>query len=175
MKLKHRILIIITLITSIFFIYGTNVNPLKNKECNRENIYLAIKQLNIKYADVVFAQIILESSNLKSKLAKTNNNFIGMKRAKKRETTAIDSKNGYAKYNNWYDCINDYLLYQQNILKNNKITKSQYITLIGKKYSETRDYKRRLSRVMKENKLFIKYQDSLYSISPYNSINQNDI
>ena len=175
MKLKHRILIATTLIISTFFIYGTNINPLKNEECSRENVYMAIKQLNIEHADVVFAQIILESSNLKSKLAKTNNNFLGMKQAKKRETTAIGSKNGYARYSNWYDCINDYLLYQQNILKNKKITKTQYITLIGKKYSETKDYKKRLSRVMKENKLFIRQQDSLYYISPYSSINQNNI
>jgi uncharacterized FlgJ-related protein len=163
MKLKHKILIIATLITSTFFICGTEINTLQDKECTKENVYLAIKQLGIQHADIVFAQIMLESANLKSRLTITNNNFLGMRQAKKRETTAIRSKNGYAEYINWYTCICDYLLYQQNILKNKEVTKSQYLAIISKKYSESRDYKTRLNRVMRENKLFVKQQDSLYN------------
>jgi len=162
MKLKYKILIVATLITSTFFICGTEINTLKDKECTKENVYLAIKQLGIKHADIVFAQIMLESSNLKSKLTKTNNNFFGMKQANKRETTSIGSLHGYAMYDNWYSCVVDYLLYQQNILKNKTVTKTQYLAIISKKYSECSTYKQRIKRVIKENKIFLRQQDSLY-------------
>jgi len=158
---KSLVLVILIAFCGLFLCF-TDSNIEKSKELNKENLYQAIKEMNIIHPDIVFAQIMLESSNLKSKLTKTNNNFFGMKQANKRETTSIGSLHGYAMYDNWYSCVVDYLLYQQNILKNKTVTKTQYLAIISKKYSECSTYKQRIKRVIKENKIFLRQQDSLY-------------
>ena len=161
----------------LFFIQGTpdRLSDIKTSECTPENVYIAIKQLGIKHPDVVFAQFLLESNNLSSKLVTSNNNLMGMRLAKKRETTAIESKSGYASYASWYSCVADYLFYQINITKNKNLTKNQYINLIGRLYSQTSDYKSRIVRVLKENKSFIKTQDSLFLTNGYQSIDVNNL
>jgi uncharacterized FlgJ-related protein len=161
---KFLILFIFLSISSSFLCY-TDIESLKNKQCTKENVYFEIKKSGILHPDVVFAQVLLESSNLKSKLTKTNNNFLGMKFPKKRATTAIANVKGYAKYFQWKDCINDYLLYQNYILRNKNMSRQQYLSFLGKQYSECNSYKKRLLGIIKSNKDFIRVQDSLYYCS----------
>lgn len=157
--MKYKILII-TILISILLI-SNKCMDFKDKPCTKENVYLAIKQSGIKYPDVVFAQIMLESANLQSKIVKSNNNLLGMKLPNKRPTTAIGEKNKYAVYNNWYESVIDYMLYQQNVMNNKNLNKKQYITYLNKKYSKTYDYKKRINKLLKENKLFFQYEDNL--------------
>ena len=168
--MKKLILILIVILVGFSFICGTTDNSLATKECTPQNVYLAIKQLGIKHPDVVFAQILLESNNLTSKLVSSNNNLMGMRLPKRRETTAIESRFGYAFYTSWYACVSDYLLYQLNVMGNRVMTKTQYLNLIGRKYAEVKDYKSRIKRVMNENKEFIKTQDSLFADQNNNKI-----
>ena len=163
--MKKIILIMSMMIFGGLFMCYTNINPLSNKECTKENVYAALKELKVTYPDVVFAQIMLESGNLKSQLSRTHNNFLGMKMPKKRATTAITSKGGYAVYRDWYSCLEDYFLYQKSILDKKDMTKKQYISFIGKKYSQCSTYKQRVLRVIKENRNVIQSQDSLYVCS----------
>ena len=88
-----------------------------------------------------------------------------MRMPRKRETTAVGELHGYAQYFGWEDCIQDYALYQNYAFKKKKMTRSQYLAYIGKNYSECGTYKKRVLRVLKEHKEFIKTQDSLYNIS----------
>jgi Mannosyl-glycoprotein endo-beta-N-acetylglucosaminidase len=175
--MKKLLLILGFIFIGLFFIQGTTdqTTIIKNSECTPENVYLAIKQLGIKHPDIVFAQILLESNNLSSKLVFSNNNLMGMRLPKKRETTALQSKCGYAFYADWYSCVVDYLLYQINITRNRELTRSQYLNLIGKCYSETSDYKSRVKRVINENKSFIKAQDSVFLASGYDIVNVGDL
>lgn len=164
--MKKLLLILLAIVIGFSFFCGTDFEkPLRERECTKENVYLALKQLDVEFVDVAFAQIMLESGNLKSKLSTSNNNIIGMRHPKKRETTSLGSKNGYAKYMTWFDCVIDYMLYQKNVINGKEMTKKQYLALINKKYSESRDYKNRLNRIIKENKAFIKEQDSLISVT----------
>jgi hypothetical protein len=161
--MKNKLLIILIAVISGIFVYGNSTEvSLNNEQCTKENVYIALKQLNIKHTDIVFAQILLESGHLKSRLVETNNNIIGMKHPRKRETTSLGSKKGYAVYDNWYSCLVDYGLYQQNIMKNKNMTRSQYMAYISKKYSENNAYKIRIKNIIKQNNNFIQKQDSIY-------------
>ena len=142
-----------------------NDGPNNDKRFTKENVYQAIKKANIMYPDVVFAQIMLESGNLKSDLTKKNNNFLGMKMPSKRETTAVGELHGYAQYFDWEGCVNDYALYQNYVLRKKTMSRNQYIAFIGKKYSQCGAYKSRIMRVIKENRNFVKTQDSVYYCS----------
>ena len=164
MMKKALILMAFASVCSVFMCY-TNEDSIKDKLCTKENVYMEIKRAGIQHADVVFAQIMLESANLKSKLTKTTNNFLGMKLPSRRPTTAVGEFHGYAKYFGWQDCVQDYLLYQNYVLRNKKMNRNQYLSFIGKKYSECGTYKKRILRLIKDNSAFIRTQDSLYYCS----------
>lgn len=164
MMKKALILMAFAAVCSVFMCY-TNEDSIKDKLCTKENVYMEIKRTGIQHADIVFAQIMLESANLKSKLTKTNNNFLGMKLPSKRPTTAVGEFHGYAKYFGWQDCVQDYLLYQNHVIGNKKMSRNQYLSYIGKKYSECGTYKKRILRVIKQNREFLRVQDSVFLCS----------
>lgn len=163
--MKKIILLLSIIITSGAFLCFSSTNSDKTKQCTKENVYQSIKRSGIEFSDIVFAQIILESGELKSKLTKSNNNFLGMKMPEKRETTAIGKFHGYAQYTGWEACIQDYLLFQNYAFRKKKMTRNQYLSFIGKRYSECETYKLRILRVIKANNKFMKIQDSVYLCS----------
>lgn len=77
-------------------IYDTTIIE-KHIALNEKNVLKELKKQDIKHPHIVLAQAKLESGNFKSKLTKTHNNFLGIKRGK-----------DYAKYDSWNECITDY-------------------------------------------------------------------
>lgn len=170
--MKKLILILGIIFIGLFFVRGKRDESFVQKELNQKNLYFAIRQLGIKHADIVFAQIILESDNLSSKLVEKNNNLLGMRLPKKRNTTASNSKGGYAVYDNWYASVVDYHLFQKffydNFHKkypNKELTDAQYLNKISKNYAEASDYSIRVKRVLKENFQLIKEMKSEFTQS----------
>jgi uncharacterized FlgJ-related protein len=124
---------------------------------NKENAYNTIKSYGIKYPDLVFAQCMLESGDLKSKLSTRNHNVFGMRLPKKRKTKAIGEFHKYAMYDTWMRSVEDYKLYQDYIFKTYHIhNRASYIRYLNKKYSEVKDYCIRVNRVLKNNREIIK-------------------
>lgn len=120
---------------------------------NETNVYSSLIKLGIKYPEVVMSQIMLESSNLTSRLCIKNNNLLGMTVASKRATTAIN-KSGYAKYRTWIESVIDYKLYQEYILsKHNLNTKKKYIAFLHKNYAKDKNYRNTLINMSKEYEL----------------------
>ena len=116
---------------------------------NEENIYVALLMKNIRFPKVVLSQIMIESGYLTSNLCKKNHNLLGMTVASQRETTALNEA-GYAKYSNWFDCIEDYKLYQDYIFSKNDIkTEKQYISFLNRSYAKSPDYKQKLTYLSK--------------------------
>ena len=161
---KILFLILLTIVSGAFICFS-NTKIEESLKCTKENVYQSIKKSGVEFTDIVFAQIILESGGLKIKLTRSNNNFLGMKMPEKRETAAVGEFHGYALYANWEACIQDYFLYQNYTFRKKKMTRNQYLTFIGKSYSECGTYKNRILRVIKENREFMKMQDSLYYCS----------
>lgn len=135
---------IVNEITKIYY----NQMPKKENEFSKENLIAYIKQLNIKYPNVVLAQARIESGNFKSKLFKESNNLFGMRIAKGRPTTAQEGRNNYAKYNNWKESVLDYALMQARYYNNCK-TESEYLAQIQKNYCEENNYIDLLKQCMK--------------------------
>lgn len=132
----------------------TTTNKTESVLLTHELLYEQIIEKNIKHPEVVFAQAVLESGHFKAPLFINKNNLFGMKVPKKRETTAINKgKKGYAKYHSWDSSVDDYLLWQQFTLKNkSELTKTQYLSLLGKIYAKDKKYISSLKRVMSEHK-----------------------
>jgi len=115
----------------------------------KEKLYEQIIKFGIKFPDIVFAQAMIESGELTSKLFKTANNMFGMRFPSIRETTAQGkTSSGYSRYEDWNFGVYDYFLWQDHMLRNrDEITKSQYFSLLGRVYAEDPNY---VSKVKKK-------------------------
>ena len=147
-----KILILVSLsVASVLFVRGvTEEQDLRKTECNKVTVYQALKNLNVKYIDVVYAQVMLESGELSSKIFRLNNNMLGMRQPKVRETTSIGNTNGYATYCDWYSCLEDYALYQKDVIEDRQMTKKQYIAYLSKHYAQDPQYKTKIMRKMRD-------------------------
>jgi len=68
---------------------------------------------DIQNKEIVKRQIRLETANLTSRICMECNNLFGMKKARKRQTTAIGKeRNGTAVYLDFRDSIKDYAIWQ---------------------------------------------------------------
>lgn len=153
MKLKK--ILFVSLVVLCSFTTKNNPEPVL---LTHELLYEVINEKNIKHPEVVFAQAVIESGHFKSPLFISKNNLFGMKVPKKRETTAVNKGNkGYAKYHSWDSSVDDYLLWQQFTLKNkSELTKTQYLSLLGKIYAKDKNYITSLKRVMNKHKEILK-------------------
>lgn len=124
-----------------------------SKPLTKENLLLELDANHIICPEQVFAQILIESGNLNSYLTKRTNNLLGMRFPFKRNTSAVGiflpgenlvikgkkgdlkkykSKNNYAVYETWEDCIKDYKHWQESSFKLSEI----YLKFLGSVYAE---------------------------------------
>lgn len=123
---------------------------------NKENLVKLMNDLGIQHVDIVLAQAILESGTFTSNIFKTKNNMFGMKVPKKRETLAVNKRGytGYATYASWIDCVKDYKMYQDFITKNKVISRSEYLAILSRGYSESEGYTNKLVKIANQNKKY---------------------
>lgn len=103
--------------------------------------------LNIQHPQIVLAQMKLESGHYQSKLAKTNNNYFGMRHPAQRLTVSVKSKNGYAHYRNWAYSILDYALWQRRYAYD--LNESDYLTKLSNVYAEDKNYIEKVKKLRK--------------------------
>lgn len=121
---------------------------------SEKNLKQEIANLHIKFPEIVYSQCIIEGASKtgnkwKNPIFLNGNNFLGLKKAYARPSTAISwGKNDYCIYSSWRDCIIDYSLYQSQNLRNVHTDQeylqflkemgysidSNYLTLINKIY-----------------------------------------
>lgn len=123
---------------------------------SKENLVKLMNDLGIQHVDIVLAQAILESGTFTSNIFKTKNNMFGMKVPKKRQTLAVNKRGytGYATYASWIDCVKDYKLYQDFITKNKVISRSEYLAILSRGYSESEGYTNKLVKIANQNKKY---------------------
>ena len=115
-------------------------------EFSYENLKQALETLEVSNPDIILKQAKLESGNFKSDVFKENNNFMGMRQPRVRETTAIGSNKGHAVYEDWYDCVKDIVLFQEYYA--NRISKSvDYYDFLGQVYAVDLGYVNKLKQM----------------------------
>ena len=151
MKFRFFLILSILLFTSIRVC--SQQKQVQENKISKTELYEQIIKFGIKFPDIVFAQAMIESGELTSKLFRTANNMFGMKFPSVRETTAKGKTNGgYSKYEDWNFGVYDYFLWQDHMLRNRTgITKSQYLSLLGKVYAKDPNYVGKLKRKVSEN------------------------
>lgn len=120
----------------------------QTSEITHDEVKLYLKQINVKFPEIVYAQSVLETGNFTSSVCYENNNLYGMKISTKRPTTAIGSRNGYATYRTWQESVLDYALYQAYYFDNVK-TVDEYLDSIGN-YAEDSTYIAKIKVIAKQ-------------------------
>jgi uncharacterized FlgJ-related protein len=131
------------------------LNDQENASFTPQQLYDYIKELNIKYPEIVFAQAVLESGNFKSAIFRSNHNLFGMKEAGKRIRTCKGTEMNHAYYDSWKQSVLDYAFYQASYLNDIK-TESQYLDYLDNNYAEIGNYKTRVNLVISANLYKIK-------------------
>lgn len=108
-----------------------------------------MQQIGIEHPHIVLAQMKLESANYTSKLALENNNYFGMKRPRKRATTTIGEKNGYASYKSWVHSVLDYALWQKEYARS--LTEVEYLDSLTT-YAEDSSYRNKVQQIANKYK-----------------------
>ena len=139
---KHQLQSLECRIDSLDIVINTTT-----KEVQLQEIKDYIQQINLQNADIVYAQILLETGYLTSSLYFTNNNLFGMKVAKQRPTSNINPK-GYAKYNTWQESVLDYALWQTKYAHN--LSKTEYLQFLAKYYAEDKEYINKLKSLIQK-------------------------
>jgi uncharacterized FlgJ-related protein len=108
-----------------------------------------MQQIGIEHPHIVLAQMKLESGNYTSRLALENNNYFGMKQPRKRATTSIGEKNGYASYKSRVHSVLDYALWQKEYARN--LTEVEYLDSLTT-YAEDSSYKSKVQQIANKYK-----------------------
>ena len=84
--------------------------------------------------------------------------MFGMKKARRRTTTASMEKNGYAYYRDWIDCVYDYGFYSCcNLSEVNSET--EYYAVLSDRYAEDPSYIEKLKELIDREKLKKLFED----------------
>jgi len=120
-------------------------------EFSEEKFIHYLKELNVKFPYIVYAQAMLETGNFKSKVFRENNNLFGMKCATSRATTNKGEQYNHAMFDTWRESIMDYALYQSRYL-NGIRSEEQYYSYLSSSYAEDSGYVNKLRAIVdKEN------------------------
>lgn len=109
----------------------------------------ALSKLNFVHQDIVYAQACQETGNFTSSIFKHNHNLFGMKEATQRCTTNLGTNRNHATYDNWYDSVIDYAMYQSKYTS--RFTREQYFQYLEKYYAEDTTYVQRLKKLIKQH------------------------
>lgn len=98
-----------------------------------------LKELNVKFPKIVYAQAVLETGNFQSELFRSNMNLFGMREATSRVSTNHGTNLNHAVYDHWRESVLDYALYQSAYLSDLK-TSEQYYNYLFQHYAEDKTY-----------------------------------
>jgi uncharacterized FlgJ-related protein len=160
---RYGLAVILILITSLAIMIGlaysekkeikyieTEAHPVIITEGNHfssHQLKQYIRSLNIRHADIVYAQAVLESNNFKSRIFIESNNLFGMKKAMQRPTTCTSTHRGHAMYSDWKQSVMDYALFQAAFLRDLK-TREQYLNYLAQNYAEDPNYVTKLKSII---------------------------
>jgi len=111
-----------------------NLEKEKNKFTEEKFVEL-IKELNMKFPHIVYAQARIESGNFKSAVFRQNNNLFGMREARVRVNTAKGTNLNHAYYDNWKESVYDYAFYQCRYMSNAD-SEAEYYAALDASYAE---------------------------------------
>ena len=130
-----------------YWIGKYSVQP--NTEIEKDSLCSFLEECGIWYPEIMFAQIVQESTMGKFVPCGNSNNLIGMKFPTRRETTAYGkTDSGYAMYKNWQLCVLDKILWDYAVFGYKKPSREEYMSKL-RVYAEDPDYITKIENIAK--------------------------
>lgn len=127
-------------------------------EFTPEKLEAELKNRNLKFPHIIYAQSILETGSWTSRIFNENHNLFGMKEAKSRPTTALGTQYNHAYYGDWKKSVEDYVIYYGTYLHKEIRTEDDFFTVLEKKgYAEASNYIGALKIIIEEHDLKTKF------------------
>ena len=140
-----------------YFAYSKNISIF----VSRTEIQYVLSHPNIKYKDIVIAQIIEETGYLTSKKFRTKNNVFGMKVSSRGYCLNSRNRGQYAVYRDFKHSIDDYAIYQQKKITKHKLyNKKLYLKYLSKYYAKNPKYVKNLNNIIKKIQTHVKNQQN---------------
>jgi len=133
-----------------------NLEKEKNKFTEEKFIEL-IKELNMKFPHIVYAQARIESGNFKSAVFRQNNNLFGMREARVRVNTAKGTNLNHAYYDNWKESVYDYAFYQCRYMSNADSEAEYYAALDASYATAGGGYSKALKQLIEREQVKSKF------------------
>ena len=131
----------------------------EHNQFSEDRLIDKLKELNVKFPYIVFAQSKLETGNFTSKIFRENSNCFGMREAKQRITTAQGTENNHAYYASWGESVYDYAFYQCRYLSGIN-TEEQYFQYLSQSYAENPNYVSILKDMIEKENLKARFGSS---------------
>lgn len=119
-----------------------------NEMAFQDSVLNYMFELRIDHAEIVLAQMLIETSHFTSDVFKENKNMCGMKLPKQRPTTAIGVNRGHAVYKNWKESVIDIAIWQS--IYGRRLTRDEYLKMLEKNgYAEDGSYIKTINNKIK--------------------------
>jgi hypothetical protein len=115
------------------------VDDTENELVSPAGIYGYMKEIGIKYPEIVWSQVALESQ-FKSNICLENHNYFGMKKASCRPNVQTGENLGHATYRNWKMSVLDYALWQSSTGVWKLKSEVAYFNYLSERYAEDPSY-----------------------------------
>jgi uncharacterized FlgJ-related protein len=115
------------------------VDAQENELMSPRAMYQYMKEIGIKYPEIVWSQVALES-RFCSQVCKENNNYFGMKLAACRPNVQTGENLGHATYRNWKMSVIDYALWQSSTGVWKLRDETAYFNYLDQRYAEGANY-----------------------------------
>lgn len=123
------------------------INEIKKMDFSAQLLEEYIYLVDSSLMDVPIRQFILETGWFQSDLFKLHNNIAGMKFPRIRETKAVGTALGHAKYNHWTDSVDDYIYWREHWISKGYSTENYYKFLKDINYALSCSYEQQLKDI----------------------------
>lgn len=124
-------------------------------------IYEYMKEVGIKYPEIVWSQIALET-RFCSRMCKENNNYFGMKRATNRPNVQTGENLGHATYTTWKMSVVDYAMWQAAVGSYKFRSEEAYLSYLDQHYAEDRSYAIKVKEIRDNFNSYLKSYDTRF-------------
>lgn len=122
------------------------VDEKENDLMSPRAMYEYMKEVNIKYPEIVWSQIVQETG-FSSKVSIENHNFFGMKKASCRPNVQAGVNLNHSTYRNWKMSVLDYALWQASTGLWKVKSEEQYFSYLAEHYAADPSYATRVKNV----------------------------
>lgn len=137
------------------------INLTENKRVSPSAIFEYMKEIGIKYPEIVWSQVALET-RFCSRVSQENHNYFGMKNAARRPNLQSGKNLNHAAYKNWKLSVIDYAMWQASVGVLKIKSEREYLEYLGKRYAADPNYVEKIKSIREKFDYYLEKYDTQF-------------